>query len=105
MMKTSDKTGVQRKRTLFIDEQKTIGLRLRQAREANGLTLGQAASAAGVTAHNIHCYEQGSPAPPDVLIKLACEVYHSSLHEIMHSLPHHRLEAIQAISQGGSAVM
>ena len=69
------------------DEYRIIGQRLRQEREARGLTLEQAALAAGVTAHNIHCYEQGSPAPPDVLVKLTCEVYHCSLHEIFHRAP------------------
>jgi transcriptional regulator with XRE-family HTH domain len=71
------------KRAFHIDEQKIIGQRLRQAREAKNLTLGQAAIAVGVTANNIHCYEQGSPAPPDVLIKLAYEVYRCSLHELL----------------------
>jgi transcriptional regulator with XRE-family HTH domain len=69
------------------DEYKVIGRRLRQEREAKGLTLEQAAIAAGVTAHNIHCYEQGSPAPPDVLMKLTHEVYRCSLHEILRSSP------------------
>lgn len=66
------------------DEYKIIGQQLRQMREVKGLTLEQVAVAAGVTAHNIHCYEQGSPAPPDVLTKLIREVYRCSLGEILH---------------------
>jgi transcriptional regulator with XRE-family HTH domain len=88
METTNNVTMAYRKKAFPIEEQKTVGLRLRQARAAKGLTLEQAAIAAGVTAHNIHCYEQGSPAPPDVLIKLTSEVYRCSLHEILHSLPY-----------------
>ena len=83
MITTNEATIVYNKKVFHIDEQKIIGQRLRQAREARGLTLEQAAIAAGVTAHNIHCYEQGSLAPPDVLIKLVCEVYRCALLEIL----------------------
>lgn len=69
----------QGKKAFYIDEQKIVGERLRQAREARGLTLEQVAIAAGVTVHNMHCYEQGSPAPPDVLVKLAYEVLGGSV--------------------------
>jgi transcriptional regulator with XRE-family HTH domain len=101
MMTTNKGMSVYGEQAFLIDEQKTIGLRLRQAREANGLTLGQAAMAAGVTPHNIHCYEQGSPAPPDVLIKLTSEVYRCSLHEILHSLPSHQPEVRRASDSHG----
>jgi transcriptional regulator with XRE-family HTH domain len=87
MVTTNNVMLVYGKQAFHIDEQKMIGLRLRQAREANNLTLAQAAVAVGVTAHNIHCYEQGSPAPPDILLKLACEVYRCSLHELLYSQP------------------
>ncbi len=87
MIKTNDANSAYSKKAFYIDEQKIIGQRLRLAREARDLTLEQVAIVAGVTAHNIHCYEQGSPAPPDVLTKLACEVYRSSLHEILYSSP------------------
>ena len=87
MITTNNANSAYSKKAFYIDEQKIIGQQLRQAREARGLTLEQVAMAAGVTVHNIHCYEQGSPAPPDVLNKLACEVYRCSLHEILHSSP------------------
>ncbi|HZR39864.1 MAG TPA: helix-turn-helix transcriptional regulator [Ktedonobacteraceae bacterium] len=84
MVTINDITIAHRKKAFHTDEQKTIGQQLQQAREAKGLTLEQAAILAGVTAHNIHCYEQGSPAPPDILIKLAREVYRCALHELLH---------------------
>jgi predicted transcriptional regulator len=87
MITTNNVRIAQGKKAFYIDEQKIVGERLRRAREARGLTLEQVAIAAGVTVHNMHCYEQGSPAPPDVLIKLACEVYRGSLHDIVYSSP------------------
>ncbi|MBV9229645.1 MAG: helix-turn-helix transcriptional regulator [Chloroflexi bacterium] len=85
MEATNNITKAYREKAFTIEARKTVGQRLQQARAAKGLTLEQAAIAAGVTANNIHCYEQGSPAPPDVLIKLTSEVYRCSLHEILHS--------------------
>lgn len=79
MIMTNNAKVVQSKKAFYIDEQKIIGEQLRQAREASGLTLEQVAIAVGVTVHNMHCYEQGSPAPPDVLSKLACEVFGGSV--------------------------
>ena len=55
--------------------------KLRKAREAKGLGLSQAAGEVGVHKQSLHQYEQGTNAPPDVLLRLMV-LYETDLRDL-----------------------
>lgn len=57
--------------------------RLKAAREAKGLRLDQAAQQVGITNHQLYLWETHGFIIPSFFLRLAHDVYHTSLHEIL----------------------
>ena len=66
-----------------------IGQRLKQSREAHGLTITGLAEIIGVTKQAVSQYEKGADSPRDVVFDRICELFHHEPHFFLRPVDPH----------------